>query len=243
MEFKDLLKATKEAKLASLGDGGTDPRTRNARLGIARRAQEDLLGLFNDYKNEVRKRIVFILPTGPSADKFTELSSKEFGCFAVDAEGVYKDSIKNINPVLFNNSPFNPALLDTAVNYFQDVAEEIGLISYPMVIYKNTYARTLKNQQELLDIVKEAFNADIGSEVVGYYAIHKATNLGLESEFAGKIMPVILTTSDLKLIASLEENLKTITNNIFVVDTKETITEKEIEKIFTNIKKTIKTIN
>ena len=242
MEFKDLLQAVRTAKIAAAQDGGTDPRTRNVRLGIARRAQEDLLGLFNDYKNEVRRRIVFILPTGAGAAKFTELSTKEFGCFAIDAEGIYKDSIKNVNPVLFNNSPFNPSLLDTTVNYFQDVAEEIGLISYPMVIYKNSYARTLKNQQELLDVVKEAFNADIGSEMVGHYAIHKAANQGIEEEFAGKIMPVILTTDDLKLIESLEENLKVITHNIFVVDTNEDVSEKDIEKTFVKIKKTIKSI-
>lgn len=242
MEFKDLLKAVKTAKAASLVDAGTDPRTRNAKLGLARRAQEDLLGLFNDYKNEVRRRIVFILPTGPGAEKFAEIGQKEFGCFSIDAEGPYKDSIKNINPVLFTNSPFNPALLETAVNYFQDVADEIGLISYPMVIYKNIYARTLKNQQELLDIVKEAFNNDIGSEMVGYYAIQKAAAQGIEEGFAGKIMPVILTTNDLKLIESLEENLKIITNNIFVVEAKEDINEKDLEKTFTKIKKTIKTI-
>ena len=243
MEFKDLLEAVKKAKLASEGDGGTDPRTRNARLGIARRAQEDLLGLFNDYKNEVRRRIVFILPTGAGASKFADLSVKEFGCFSIDAEGIYKDSIKNINPVLFTNSPFNPSLLETAVNYFQDVADDIGLISYPMVLYKNVYARTLKNQQELLDVVKEAFNNDIGSEVVGYYAIHKAASQGIEEGFAGKIMPVILTTEDMRLIESLEQNLKIITNNIFVVDSKDDISEKDIEKTFIKIKKTIKTIN
>lgn len=240
MEFKDLLEATKVARVAASQDGGTDPRTRNVRLGIARRAQEDLLGLFNDYKNEVRRRVVFVLPTGEGASKFTEISAREFGCFVVDAESVYKESIKNISPVLFTDSPFNPALLDTAVNYFQDIADEIGLISYPMVIYKNSYARTLRNEQELLEVVKEAFNNDIGSEVVGHYAIHHATNQGINEEFSGKVMPIILTTNDLKLIKSLEENLKTITNNVFLIDTDANISEKEIEKTFLNMKKNIK---
>jgi hypothetical protein len=242
MDFKELLTKTKEAKERASVEPSVDPRSRNASLGQIRRAKEDLLGLMADYKNEVKRRIVFILPVGEGVDKFTETSVKDFGCFAIDAEGPYKDSIANINPALFSQSIFTPAILDTVNNYFQDVADEIGLISYPMVTYKNTYTKMLNNKQDLLEVVKLAFNEQIGAELVGHYAIQKAAVMGLEEEFAGKIMPVILSTNDTKLIEALSENLKIITNNIFVVETNEKTTAKEIEKTFMNIKKTIKNV-
>lgn len=243
MDFKDLLKATKEAKVRASATPSTDARTHTVSVGLIRRAKEDLDGLRNDYKNEVRRRVVFILPIGDGVAKFTELSTKEFGCFDVDAEGPYKDSIKNINPVFYTNVPLSSSTLTMAANAFQDVADEIGLISYPMVLFKNEYSRMLQTQQDLLSIVKEAFNTDMGSEIVGHYAIHKASEMGIEEGFDGKIMPVILTTNDTALVELLSDKLKTITNNVFVVATKENVVEKDIEKILTNIKKNIKSIN
>lgn len=242
MEFKDLIKKVKETKVLASADPGSDPRTYTAKVGKIRRAKEDLAQLFGDYKTEVRRRVIFILPEGAGSEKFAALADKEFGCFVVDAEGVFKDSIANVNPVLFTNSPFNPSLLDTVTNYFQDVADEIGLMSYPMVIYKNTYARTLRNQEDLLTVTKEAFTENIGSEVVGHYAIHKVAIEALGDKFAGKMVPVILLTSDDKLRESLSETLKVITNNVFTIDTKEEDTDKEVEAALVKVKKQSKNV-
>lgn len=240
--MRDLKQLVKEVKIATEKANveiGNDPRTYTAKLGKVRRAKEDLKELFIQYRNEVRNRVVFILPTGESSDAFSKIATEELGCFAVDAEGPYKDTIVNINPALYNKHPFDPAILSTLTNYFQDVADEMGLLSYPQPVFKNKYAKTLNSKEELLESVKEVFVEEIGSEIVGHYAINKVAIEGIKEDFNGKIVPIVLNTKDSKLIEKLEKDLRRITIRVFLIETKDQISVKDVEKELKNIKKSI----
>ena len=48
----------------------------------------------------------------------------------------------------------------------------------------------------LLKLIKEAFNEKIGSEVIGYYAIDKASRDAVNKLFDGRVVPIILEVED-----------------------------------------------
>lgn len=239
MELKDVLKKIEEAKVVVNQDPNFHPKTHAGKLGQIRRAKEDLKMLYSEYREAVRSKIVFIIPTGLGASKFSDIADKEYGCFKSDAEGVYNEVTENINSALYENTTFNPSSLETSMNYFRELADEIGLLSYPQVIFKSNYAKPLKNKEDFRNSLKEAINEQIGSDIVGHYTVDRISTLAVNDKFAGKIVPVVMSSSDLELLNNLSQSLKSITSRVFVVDTKEEVSEKEVEKVLLKIKKTV----
>jgi hypothetical protein len=243
MDLKVLVKEVKALKVLASQDPGAHPQTHAVKLGKIRRAKEDLKERFNSYKNEVSRRIVFILVSGPGAEAFRDIATNEdFGCFSADPEGIYKDVVKNINPRLYENHPFSPDVLNTVSNYFQDVADEIGLMSYPMMVFKNSYAKTIKSKDDLIQSVKRAVNEDVGSEVVGHYIIQKVTEQALSENFAGKIVPVVVYSADEDLISDLNKNLRRISRNVFPLDIPEGADAALVEKELKTVRKAMKNV-
>lgn len=243
MDLKELVKQMKVKKLAADEDPGTDPRTYTIKTGKIRRAREDLKELFNTYRGEISRRVVFILTTGPGAKAFHDLAtSDEFGCFSADADGVYKDIVKNINPRLYQDHPFSPDVLNTVSNYFQDVADDLGILGYPMIVYKNKYARTNKNKEEFLASVKMAINEDVGSEIVGYHILKSVAEQAFAESFNGKIVPVVIHTDDVNLVEELNTSLRKISRNVFVVETAQEVSVEKVEKELKTIRKQMKNV-
>lgn len=240
-DFKKLIKEVKAKQEAADKPITDDPRTHGVQLGRARRAQEDLKALFEQYKREVSARAVFIIPVGAERQQFADIASSDsFGCFKVRVDDMYEEITQDISPVLYTNSAASPSLLDILQDQFQSIADEIGIMSYPMVIFKSKYSRTLNKKEDLIAFTKQAFNEDMGLEVVGYYTIHKVANQAIKEDFAGKIVPIIIDTEDSDLAKALVDGLKKISPFVYAVEAEKEVDEKLVKQVLIDIRKKVK---
>jgi hypothetical protein len=237
MELKDIVKKIEDIKVIAGMTPTANPKTYNAQLGKIRRAQEDLNLLLDDYRQAVRHKVVFILSAGAGADKFTQIASE--GCFSLDAKELFNKITDKINPVLYGNQPFNASTLDTAMSYFSELADTIGITSYPQVIFKAKYAKKLDTKEDLSESLRESMSEAIGSDIVGHYSVHAAAQLAINERFTGKVVPVVLHSKDEAFIKQLSESLKNITPNVFLIDSKEDVSDKEVESALKKIKKAV----
>jgi len=79
----------------------------------------------------------------------------------------------------------------------------------------------------------------IGSDIVGHYSVHAVAQLAINEKFAGKVVPVVLYSDNAEFIKQLSESLKNITKNVFLVDNKEDVSDKDVEAILKKIKKAV----
>jgi len=237
MELKEILKSIDDVKVIAQMTPEQNPRNYNVQLGKIRRAQEDLNALLEGYRNAVRQKAVFILPTGAGAEKFTQMASE--GCFSSNVDDLFVKVTEMLSPVLYENQPFNASTLDTAMSYFSEVMDTIGVTSYPQVVFKSKYIKTLRNKQDMVDSLREAVIEQVGPEIIGYFTIHTIAQQAVNEKFAGKAVPIVLHSNDLSAIEKLSEDLKIVTRNVFLIDSKEDVSEKDVEATLKKIKKAV----
>lgn len=231
----------KNREIANLDVGtNADPRTYTTKLGHVKRAKQNLEDLFREYRKEVSKRAVFIVTDGSKADSFTEIANAEYGCFSVDGDAVFEDIISRIDKRYYDNQVSSPALFDLLMSSFNQVCDDVGIIGYPAVLFESKYKRRLKSKEDLLALTKEAFNDKVGSELVGLYAVDRVSRKAVNDGYNGKTIPIIIHSKDKDLIKLLSTSLKTISPNVFEIDTSKKQTQKTVEEKLLKIKEQIK---
>lgn len=213
-----------------------DPRTLTTRIGHQKRAKQNLKDLFLEYRNHVRQNAVFILTSGKQHESFTSIATEEYGCFAVNADEIYERIADEINPRNYINTSASPGLFDMLMSVFNDICDEIGIMGYPAVLFESKYKRQLKSKEDFVNLIKEAFNDKVGSDLVGLYAVHKVSRLGIDSGYSGTTIPVILYTEDKSLTENLESSLKNVNPNVFKVSTAKKHTKKSVEEKLVKIR-------
>lgn len=216
-----------------------NPHTQRIRLGHVKKAKENLEQLYRDYRKSIQRRSVFIVVTGKQGSDFAKIAQEEFECFSVDADSFYKDIINTIPEVLWKDKTTSPALFDYFMAKFEDRATVIEIIGFPALIFDAKYKKVLKTEEDLLSVLKEAFNEKVGSEVVAYDAIDKAAEKAVEKGYTGKLAAITLHSNDPKLVKDFIKNFGIVTKNIFIVTTG-TKVDKEIK---TKATAHIKTVN
>ena len=240
--FKSLIEDIKKNRLLANTEipHDADARTLTARIGKKKRAKEDLKDLSYQYRNHVKGNCIFILPKGKYSEGFTELANEQFGCFNVGAEDLYNEIADQIHERHYTNCKATPALFDILMSVFNDICDQVGIVEYPVVFFEAKYSRRLKNRDDLLDLIKEAFNDKVGSELVGVYAIDKVAKLAIEKEYEGKTIPIIINTEDKEFSDLLAGSLKALTNNVFSISTAKKQTEEIVKNNLVKIKKSLK---
>lgn len=237
MEFKEILKKIEETKAVAEMQPESNPRKYTVQLGKIRRAQEDLSTLFKNYKSLVSQKAVFILPEGPGADKFTEIASE--GLYVINPDDMFIKVVDKLNPVLYSNQKLTVDTMNTVMNYFREVAEEAEIISYPDVDFKSKYIVPLNKREDLEAVLRDIVVEQIGAEMIGYYTVHSVSKMAVEEKFTGKVVPILIKSDDEQLKQKLSTALQSITKNVFKVETKEDITEKDVEAQLKKIKKLV----
>lgn len=239
--FEALIKDIEKNKVvAAMEIGDADPRTYTTKLGHIKRAKQNLEDLFLDYRKEVMNRAVFILTKGAQADSFIEIATSEYGCFSVNGDALFEDIISRVDKRYYENMTSSPALFDLLMSSFNDVCDDIGIIGYPAVLFDSKYKRRLKSKEDLLQLTKEAFNEKVGSDLVGLYAIDKASREAVNQGYNGTTIPIIISSNDKELIGELSKSLKSITGNVFEISTTKKQTQKSVEEKLVKIKEKIK---
>ena len=240
--FEALIKdIDKNRTIASTDISDSDPKTYNARLGKQKRAKQNLDDLFLEYREQVKNRAVFILTKGAQADSFIDVATGEdFGCFEVGADILYNQILLKVDKRYYDDQTSSPALFDLLMSSFNDICNDIGIISYPAVLFEKKYKRRLKSKEDLLKLTKEAFNDKVGSDLVGLYAIDKVARKAVNEGYGGTTIPIIVHSKDSKLVDELENSLKNINQNVFKVATTKKQTSDDVVKTLTKIRKGLK---
>ncbi len=196
--------------------------TYRARLGQKRAAEESILRLERDYKNQLLQSTAFILVTGSSKDAFVELASDpKFESFTANPEALFNEIAEQVSPPTVKPSLYGregvKSLFSIAQNVFRDKATDIGVVEYPSFAFNDRYNVGINTKEEFAQLLKTAIVDQVGSEIVGIHAVNSIADKAIERGHTGSVTPIILGTSDERFALNLLENLKKLKAKTFLV--------------------------
>lgn len=208
--------------------------TYQGREGRKRNALAQLKDLKESYIDELRTSAVFILVAGSAKDEFAGIAKNEFKCFTADPEGFYKDLADRLPPQLYNQKTPPANLFDIMGRHLEDKANEMKIVGYPQMVMKAKYFRSVENKEDFIELIKEAVNEQVGSEISGIHIVRALADEAIEAGHSGKITPIVLTTDDENLALDLKSTLSRIGSKAFLVSAgKGAKTVKSTEGAFT----------
>lgn len=239
MELKQIL-ANKASILAvSQQQASDDPRTRTVREGKIKSAKRDLDNMFDTYRQNVYQKSIAILSIGEFAESFNEIADKEFGCYRVDGMGIFQEIADQLDPVHYTNMTVTSNTFEMISNLFESIAIDLGISSYPELVFNKKYHKRIAGKQDLVNLMADLFFETVGPEIVGHYAVTKASKMAFEDDFVGKVVPVIISIND-KLVVNLQKSLESIGMKVFVVLSDKQADKSEVGKQLVSIKKKLK---
>jgi hypothetical protein len=189
--------------------------TLNARRGRQARAIETMKELTEKYSQKLLQGTVFILTAGALKDEFTAMATEKYQYFSADPEVFYKDLLKQIHPNLYTSGPSN--IFDVLGRILENKMLELGVLEYPQPQFKNAYQRGIKGEADVLQLVKDIINDQVGGEIAGVAAVRSLVPAAIKQGHNKRVTPLILNTSDEKLTLSLTKALTEITPFVFLV--------------------------
>lgn len=217
-QLKVLADEIAEKKHVAEQDPGFDPLSRRVRLGKIQKAKEEVKELIEQYREEIRLNAAFILVTGSNAEKFNSVAVKDFNCFSVDANDFYDKICENIDKKLYTGYTSSPNHFNLVGARLEEVANEIGVKGYPPLLFEARYKKVINGKEELVKLVKRAFNDKVGAEMISMYAINEIVNQAAKVKFGSKIVPIILLCKDESLISDFKRDFPLlISKGTFVV--------------------------
>jgi len=227
--IKKVIQQIREQQVLAKKEIIQDPRTMNTQLGNIKRAEENLNHLFIDLRNEVKNNMVLMLVSGKHAEDFAKIAEESFSCISLLAEGVFKDMADRVDDS-FLGKPASPTILDIAMGVMSDLSHEIGILGFNHVNFKTAEDSVqLNNRQDLVKMIKNSFNRDVGSELVVIKAIHDTSVKIMNSEFEGKKVPVILFSEDKDLIDIIEKDSHNVIRKSFKLNINKKPTLESVE--------------
>lgn len=189
--------------------------TMTARRGRKRQAEDNLKRLREQYIQDLLRSSVFILVTGAARDEFAAVANEKFGCFSANPEGFYNELAARFPEGLLGREA--PAsLFDILGRHLEDVANDMGVLGYPQMIFKAHYDRPVTSKTELVQLIKAAINEQVGGELAGVYAVRSIADKAIELNHDAPITPIVLATDDEKLVTDLSDALTRLTPRVFV---------------------------
>lgn len=197
---------------------GTDAQKRKFNLGRIRQAKEKLELKYIEYRQQIVSNSLFMIVVGDMAKDFADMSREKYDCFAYSSDEFYKKILDQVPSKLYIDKPASRNMFEHIAARFEDRAREIDIIGYQPLVFEAKYKKVLKSEEEALDLVKRAINEKIGSEVSALDAIEKTSQEAVDKEFAGKVIPIVLYTSDEVLAKELLEGVPRVTKKVFMVN-------------------------
>ena len=237
--IKNIIEQIREQQLVTKTEIVPDGRTMASQLGNIKRAEENLNSLFVELRNEVSKNSIIILVKGSGSKKFGKIADESFGCLSFEADSLFKKIASRVDDSYLQKTA-SPSIFDIAMGAMGDIAHEVGILGYNYVQFKSDDAVHLKDRKDLEKLIANAFNREIGAELVVLNAIHESTLKIMESDFEGTKVPLILHSSDSQLIDKIELDAKNLNCSVFVVNSIGKVDEGSVEKQLTQINEKVK---
>lgn len=218
MSLSRVLEEIKNVKPLAEEDISSGPReTYAGREGRKRNAIDRMKTLKERYIEELRLSSVFIFVVGSYKDQFSELAAKEFNCFSADPEELYKDLANRLPAELYDNKTPTANLFDIMSRHLEDKANEMQVLGYPLITMKQEYFRAINGKEDFVNLIKEAINDQVGSEMAGLCIIRSLADKAIDTGHGSKITPIVLATDDEKLVLDLNSSLGRIGARSFLV--------------------------
>lgn len=194
---------------------GGNPLTQAGRVGVKRQAVERTKQLRDEYKNALKSSGIFIVVTGKDRDAFCA-EVPQFGCFAADADQLYRDLISSINPTLFGKER-TQYLFGSVADALYEKAIVLGITSYNHLQFNQNYSAYVNSAEELLPIIRAAVNQQVGSELVGIYTLHNILDQAIAAKHDNPVTPIVLNVPDETFALQLLRDLPRLNSKVFAV--------------------------
>ena len=253
MSLSKILEQIKVQKPLAEEDISQGPReTYSGREGRKRNAINQLKELKDKYTDELRLSALFIIVSGSGKDQFAEVAKTEHKCFTADPEAFYKNLADRLPPALYAQKTPPANLFDIMGRHLEDLAQEMQIIGYPQLIFHSKYQKACNGKEDFKNLIKEAINDQVGSEIAGLYTVRSLANEAIAANHGQRLTPIILATDDEKFALDLKSTSGRIGSRAFLVaagkgaktvkSTEGAFTVKEVDNesvanILTNIRK------
>lgn len=228
--------------------------TLNGRRGRKRHAVEMMKNLREEYARELLSSAVFILSVGSERAAFENLAENDFKCMSANPETIYRDLASRVHPSLYEGKESVTSLFDIVGRHLEDKALEIGVVGYPQMQFKQEYRRTIKSQEDFVQLLKVVINDQVGAELVGLQAISTLTDSAIEKNHKEALTPIVLGTDDVQFANQIVTALQRLTPKVFLVNSGtskgisstwntlslEEVNMKSVKEVMKNIKTNIK---
>jgi hypothetical protein len=219
------------------------PQTINARRSRKRNAQMRLQDLFSEYRQAVRSQVFAIVVIGSEADEFEKIASSIAKLQGLDADAFYEELISRIDERLFAQKEQNAYLIDVASRHLEDIAFDIGVISYPRIIYNQKYDGRTSTQQEAFKLIKRVIEEQVGAEMAAIFLIDHAVRRAYEHDIDTKVHPLLIKVKDDgQSLPTLLSSLKTLGNKSIVVSAGKSSVDAEMKLDVVNEKTVLDTL-
>lgn len=255
MALKEILARLKEAlPIASEVIEQEPLSTYTGRIGRQRQAKEASVSLKSQYRREMLESSLFMVITGSQKEDFAKVAA-ENETFVVSSDDFYVDLVNRIPEELYVEKQAVANVFDVIGRHLEDKAVELEIRGYPMLLMKPSYNKFIGSKAELVTLVKEAVNEQVGAEIVGITAISSILNKAIEVGHAKRITPVAIVASDDQMALDLIRDLPRLTNRVVLINAGKTskalkshngtvnlkeVNEKTVIETLTNISKSTK---
>lgn len=218
MSLQRIMNEIKKTKQFANEEVLDEPReTLGGRLSRKRKAQADMRSLTEEYRIELLRSAVFVLVTGETHEQFVKIASEEMKFFSADVNQFYSDIASQVSPQLYDGKESNPNLLDVVSRVLETKALEVGILGYPMIMFKQEHRRVIRGKSEFISLVKQIISAQMGTEVIGIQAAKSILNKAIDMGHDAKTTPILLSVSDETELKQLIVGLSRLTKSIAIV--------------------------
>lgn len=210
--------------------------TRHGWEGKKRQAQELLPDAENQYKQEVRNRIMGVIAIGKNDKDFAKVSTEDYHLYSVNVDSLFERFTKVVEKTIKLGSVFTSEQVLYINTELERFAKELQLTSIPRALMDGKLARAVNTRDELKATVKRIIRQTFGIELELNYILHEITGAALNDLTTSNLIPAVVYGLDNELVNTLSGNLSMFRKGVFLIDTENSENKREdtfytIEKI------------
>lgn len=226
-------------------------KTAAMQVANKRQAKVQLEEMFLKTQKLMAQSSVFMVVSGEKANKFAEISGKEFDTYNFSARDFYQSLANEVPETNYLMRSLNPSTVDILSALIETSAMDMGVINYERLIWKNSMSgNVIKSKDDLVDNVERLITEYVGLGFVGVFILNKTTTKVIEDGFSGTTVPILIVEPDVAKAEKMVKGLKSLTSMVSWIDTSEVPqneaiassgdSKKAVKEALTQVKQTVK---
>lgn len=217
MNTKNLIEQIQQKTAAANDDlKSATNNTRPMREGNKRAAKEQLVALKDQFRLLLTKTASYLIVAGPQSSEFAAVAAASSAALVVNPEDFYNQVLNKIDERAYMNKLIDGSFANAISNSLEEVVLEMGVQSYPQLLFKTEYSQMTSTKEQVLTITKLMINKEVGSDLIGIYAANKVLDQVI-ARGPNSFTPIVLHTTDEALALSLSKDLRNLSPNVFLV--------------------------